>query len=439
MRLNNIPKFYYCTATILLWTTFSVLMYFQHHKREMDDFVPVYIASKLTSYPESIRIHIYDHNPIHFDRVNKSVFHTLTKKSGIDRKVIHPYVYPPFIAWQMKPLARFDYEVSKRIVLILNILFFSAGFFLLCATINPRNYKFLLILAPVLFAFFFPFKYSLGLGQTTPFIFLLLAIAYYFSNRKNDLISGLILGYCASIKISPVLILIPLILAKKYRIVIACAISIILFFSSNILIGGWDLTRLYIDRIAEIFLKTGFPAWNNVSFQAMIMRFTLPVGSIFWYFPVKLDLYQKVTEYALIIVTICVSAYSIVKQKQFFHDENVYNGFIWSNGVILSLLIPKITWNHYYIYMLIPFLWIINQACKIKNNKMRISLYVFTAVLWICIGIETIPAASALFNGITVELHSKIPGLIFSLPLISGICVLAVLNIGAFFTRNKNI
>ncbi len=436
MRINEIPKSYFLSIAILLWLLFSFLMYNLHKKNDMGDFIPLYTASKLTFYSQSIKKHMYDHHPIHFDRVNDSIFLKLTRKSGINVKIIHPYVYPPFFAWQMKPLVYFGFGTAKILFLIFNIIFFCVGFFLICKELNIHEYKILTICSPLIFYFFFPLKYSLGLGQTTPFIFFLISLSYYFMNRKHDFTAGLILGYCISIKISPIFIFLPLLLGRKYKLAFASVIAIISFFVSNILIFSWDLTYIYINRIADIFLKISFPAWNNVSFQAMLMRYKIPLDSVFWYFPVKPDFSIQLINITFILSIVIFSSISVLKNKYMFEDIKRLNGFIFCNGILLSLLVPKITWNHYFVYMLIPVLWILNETRRIKNKRIKIWIFLLTGLTWSFISAHTIYLASFVFYNAPLKIQGGFPSMIFSLPLIGGICIFVILNLIPILKKN---
>ncbi len=123
----------------------------------------------------------------------------------------------------------------------------------------------LLIAAPV----FFTVRFA-GQGMLMALAVILAWTSY---ERRNDLAAGLLIALAATLKLFPLLLIVPWLLAKRYRPAGIALGGFLLFNSTGLLLPGVDLT----DSIGAMLhgADVWFPMSSNGSTAAMLARFGL--------------------------------------------------------------------------------------------------------------------------------------------------------------------
>ena len=126
------------------------------------------------------------------------------------------FVYPPFAALLVRPLALLSTRAAMVVWLWLTLACAVTGAIVVARTALPRSWPRveLAVLAAIAFA---PATYNYWHGQINPVIFLLLAISYWAYVRDRQVTAGVLLGLAAGIKIAPIIFLIVLIRRHWWR------------------------------------------------------------------------------------------------------------------------------------------------------------------------------------------------------------------------------
>jgi len=125
--VNKYMKIKRIISAICVITAWSAMFYFvflRHLCGYMQDYIPLYVASKITTYSPQIHCLMYDHNPESFSKTSSATLALIAQNEGVQVDGFTPYVYPPFFAWQLKPLTYFPFNRSKIIFNLLSALFF---------------------------------------------------------------------------------------------------------------------------------------------------------------------------------------------------------------------------------------------------------------------------------------------------------------------------
>jgi alpha-1,2-mannosyltransferase len=130
--------------------------------------------------------------------------------------VMSGFIYPPFAALVVRPLALLSHRAAMDVWLFGNLGCAAAGAIVLARTALPRTWPAteLGLLAVVAFA---PATYNYWHGQINPLIFLILAVAFWAYVRDRPVTAGLLLGLAAAIKIAPVIFLVLLLRRRWWR------------------------------------------------------------------------------------------------------------------------------------------------------------------------------------------------------------------------------
>jgi len=130
--------------------------------------------------------------------------------------VIAGFIYPPFAALVVRPLAALSDHWAMVSWLFLTLACAVAGGVVVARTALPRTWPSaeLGALAVLIFA---PATYNYWHGQINPLIFLLLAVAYWAYVRERQVTAGVLLGFAAGIKVAPVIFLVLLLRRRWWR------------------------------------------------------------------------------------------------------------------------------------------------------------------------------------------------------------------------------
>jgi alpha-1,2-mannosyltransferase len=130
--------------------------------------------------------------------------------------VMSGFIYPPFAAVVVRPLALLGDRAAMDSWLFLNLACALAGAIVVARTALPRSWPTteLGVLAALAFG---PASYNLWHGQINPLVFLLLAAALWAYVRDRQVTVGVLLGTAAAIKIAPVIFLILLVRRRWWR------------------------------------------------------------------------------------------------------------------------------------------------------------------------------------------------------------------------------
>lgn len=187
------------------------------------DYPAFYIAGKtLNSEPDRL----YDL------QLQYELYHQLAPRSPTDW--FAPYPYAPFFAVLFQPLALLPYQWSYLAWLIIGVIFFSLGIWLLRNSglnFAANNW----LTATLLSASFTPFLFEGWLGgQTSPFVFFCVASAIYLQSRERDIAAGSVL---AALLFKPTLLLLIMpmfLICRQLRVLIGFVAGGLVFLSVSL-------------------------------------------------------------------------------------------------------------------------------------------------------------------------------------------------------------
>ena len=170
--------------------------------------------------------------------------------------VMSGLIYPPFAAVLLRPLALMTEHEALTVWLIGSLACTVAAAIIVARTALPASWPRveLAVLAAVAFA---PATYNYWHGQINPLIFLLLALAYRAYTRDREIVTGVLVGLAAGIKIAPVVLVLLLLRRHWWRgtaaVLTTGALTIVV---ALVALGG---------GATQTFLGSVFPALNRAT------------------------------------------------------------------------------------------------------------------------------------------------------------------------------
>jgi alpha-1,2-mannosyltransferase len=319
--------------------------------------------------------HLYDHDRRAFNRLDSEPHLAAASELGV-RSDPRPYVMPPAIAVVAEPLTGISYDVLGRLLLIANLLAALGAIILLDRHFSLRLATPLGGAAVLVFLHQLePMRAAAELGQTTPLVLLAIVGAFVLDARDRQIGAGVALAFAAAIKLTPGLLIVPLLVARRWRAVIAFAAATAAMLVVGLIGAGAAATGTWIERMAELSMQS-FPAFNNQSLGSFLLRFERPMTEIFSWKLFTLAPVYRIASFALLAsgIAACVWIQRRVRPE-------VRRDLIWSVCIVLVLAVPSISWNHYYLYMLLP------AACVLRHRGPVLLVVAGFAMMWRLFGL----------------------------------------------------
>ncbi len=277
-------------------------------------------------------------------------------------------VYPPTTSMFYIPFTLFPIEISQVIFTALSIASLVVVFILLSKTFNISFFSNTNILIMTLAFIAFPSKFTLGMGQINMFVLLLMAYGLWLIKQKKELSSGIMFGAALSIKLFPIPV-IPLLIVKKKIFLGVLLVGVILV----------SLTFLFIPisynkYFAFEILPTFFMSWKLDYYNQALSGF---IGR-------ELGVSQISTNLRLIstLAILAISYFAVFRNK----GKDVLS-FALKFGLLIttSLMINTFSWQHHFVWLVIPYYVITVYLRKNKRGKL---FYIFLFISYILVSIN---------------------------------------------------
>jgi hypothetical protein len=192
------------------------------------------------------------------------------------------YIYPPFVAGALRPLASLPYRQAVTAWLVLNgLCLVSAVVVLLILTGWPGG-QVGALLALALLLLFTPAQEAILLGQVSPILLLLGVLALLLIDRSqgatHDFAGGILLGVATLIKVFPALLLVHSLLRGRWRVVLGGALGGAACIVAGVFLGGgWANTWTYFSEVLPSRYSGSF-VFVHLGNQSLTASFLRPMG-----------------------------------------------------------------------------------------------------------------------------------------------------------------
>jgi alpha-1,2-mannosyltransferase len=162
---------------------------------------------------------------------------------------VYPYLYPPFLAHALRPLAMLELVPAQRIWLAANVVAFAASVSVLLLSaqhawraVTPRRRPsswLLLTLAAVL-VWALPLRSNLLFGQVNPLVLVCLSLAVRAQLLGRSALAGIWLAPAIMIKLTPAVLLLFFLLRRDHRALLACTAGLVVMAAASLGLGAAD-------------------------------------------------------------------------------------------------------------------------------------------------------------------------------------------------------
>jgi hypothetical protein len=278
------------------------------------------------------------------------------------------YITPPFHVLLLLPFVPLGYDNARTAFLLLNhVLLFSSLAIILRASradwLRSPQLPFALLLVFTLE----PIYVSLELGQVDSVILFLIAVSLWAYKSGRNIIVGLCLALAAMIKLSPALLIVYFLWKREFSILVSALVTALLVGTISWMAAGHEAVLFFGTNILPALLK-GSAFFQNQSLNGFFSR--LFVDPALYYslqeFPSipQARILSALASLALVVMGAFVTRKRISRNSLRFDLE-------FSLIIVAMLLVSSISWEHYFTWLLLPFVVLLDPELKSHLSPRR--------------------------------------------------------------------
>ncbi|HZE88120.1 MAG TPA: glycosyltransferase family 87 protein [Verrucomicrobiae bacterium] len=270
-------------------------------------------------------------------------------KFAMDHGIPHPsaYIYPPFLAVVLRPLAALPYHRANQVWFLLNAALFAASVGLLVTwrrgAVAPEA------AGAIAFASmnFYPTFRALQCGQVGMILLFLTAAALWSLERERDGLAGTAIAIAAAIKLTPAILIAFFFLAGRHRAGRASLVAGTACAAVSIAGAGFDNHVVFLRDFLPT-LSRGAATFANQSLTGFLARLATGATMNAYEFlegPPWLGAASRASSAAVLLASLALGARAARRGRT---AEGL------SLVVLGSLLASPISWEHHFIAALVP-------------------------------------------------------------------------------------
>ncbi|KPJ60387.1 MAG: hypothetical protein AMJ42_01480 [Deltaproteobacteria bacterium DG_8] len=346
-----------------------------------DDFAPIYVAAQLVADEKTASI--YDHHPYLFHIVPSGEFRETSENIGFGG-FLHPYVHLPLVSFLCRPLLFIPYRIITKLLLLINFMAVILSLYLVLKLMGRGSNLRWLSIAILAMIYFSPLRYGLWLGQTSPLIFLGITTIFYLAKAGYSKTSGFILGGIISLKITPIFFLLYFLIRKKWPLVISSIITLMVIGICSVLLVGWESNVIFFQRIIRLS-GLSLASWNNQSLDGLLLRWVTDASHLYDWHLLELSFKMKVLKYLalsfMFVLWLTILLYSTgTNEKKCAHLD-------FSLTMILLVIFTPISWSHYLLFLVFPYMVIVITLIQNKTISYRKTMIGGLILSYLCVAL----------------------------------------------------
>ena len=303
---------------------------------------------------------LYAHHAVFYNLADGESFMRAARELGFTGGAPTAFVHAPLVAWLAQPLTHMHFPTLVAVWAVLSALAF-AGCLWLSLDVFAPEWKSLGALAALMIAMlpFEPLRYAMWLAQTTPFIVAMILGALALVRRDKLVLAGLLMAIPAFIKLTPLVFVLVWAWQRRWRALAGLVAGLAVLSLVSVATLGWSTNVTYWHRVAEIG-NIALVAFNNHSLSAFLMRFELPHANLEEWTMYRPTAPIRAAVLVLAALLVAIPAWSLAKNR----TSPLVDGF----ALLLTLLVPSISWTHYF-FLLVPIALLAASHAASKRDR----------------------------------------------------------------------
>ncbi len=280
---------------------------------------------------------------------------------GMPRRVIMPYIYLPFFALLLRPLAELPLTVAYPIFLLLNSALWPLLAYLCLRLIDPphRLRMPLAALTLLLLTFYLPSVQTINRGSPSLLVACLVVGALLLERQGRSRTAGVLLAAVTLIKVVPILALGYLALRRRLRAVSAAAVSGAVMLGASVLAAGLEPHLQWFRKVAPSLATAGR---TDTFWQPACTAENQSLTGFFCHLLGKDGPYLPAAAGAGVLV---LALAALVLWRRRGPGLDALEISLLS---VVMLMVSTVTWFHHMTLMLLPGLTLVVEATRLRGR-----------------------------------------------------------------------
>mgnify|MGYP001432404040 CR=1 FL=1 len=276
------------------------------------------------------------------------------------------YVNFPLLSYLFVPFGLMAKEEAGRIFFIINVVSILPLAYWLVRFGNLNGWKRWLVLFLLMVSG--PLDYSIWLGNSTNLIMLGMILALWWIRAGNEIWAGTLLGIGGLIKIPMIIPAGYFFVRRQWRVVIGGMMVVILVVVLSIILIPSSLNRMWLDNCILSFSGHPVAAYNNQSVVGVLARGLVPGSKINYWLPLEpTPFFTAASRIAVLLLYLPVLAVLFHGWRSTrTRSELLLEYFL---VLVCSLLTSPISWTHYFMFLLLPVAFYLDEKHFLVGTK----------------------------------------------------------------------
>jgi Glycosyltransferase family 87 len=261
------------------------------------------------------------------------------------------FVYPPFFAALLTPLAHFSPGVAYQGWNVLTVFLTLVSVWIILRLGGRQPSVVLWMILTVGLFSWAPFFHELAVGQVSSLLLFLWALGVWLLSRGQEWPSAFCIALATMIKITPVIAVPLLALHRKWKWLTAYGCWMVGMIGFSIWRMGWAAHEQFLHNVIPT-LSCGVVTYGNISIVAFVQELFLghmPMHGLPSSLPPGACLVSKATSAALL-------ALLMLQFYRYRKESNLTLHLVLL--LLFSLVTSPIAWTHHYVMALLPLLYL---------------------------------------------------------------------------------
>ena len=288
------------------------------------------------------------------------------------------YNYPPLPAYLNYPLIYFSSNTASRLIFFLLIAAVLSAYALITGSfksMDRKDRKTIFLCGLIIIVLSYPFYFLIVRGHMSGIVMLLLAMGIYLF-RKNNSLCSICFGLSIGMIIYPALLFVPLLLFRRYKIIVYTLLTIIILVLFCPHLWFEFLIRMLIPRITEAwgeYAKESCSLTNIFFFLLLLINKILSTAGL----PKFPLIYYVLSHSTNIIMLLTMAIADIQIQKKYSPLDKETETALMLLYFPFMIAVPTVSYQYglVLIILLVPVLCILMQ--KLIKPMPKIILWIF--------------------------------------------------------------
>ncbi len=371
-------------ALILVLVLCAISTSLYHPRLSLDDFKVYYTAASLVREHRSLLI--YNGADTGIDPQLRraepdSIFAQEAQRFGI--APVRMYVYPPILADLLVPLTYLRLSSAIAVWTAINIGVIILTLWLCLRLLQPRQLVWAIAAVTAGTLTFLPVLDCLVWGQISVVLLGLWTLGVFCYAQKWTVVSALALALATALKLTPLLVVVPILLWKDWRWLRAYAVGLAGILLSVWAVNGTACIRDCITRVIPS-MSNGNPYSGNKSLLASL-QLLYEASKRVDVHQLNLNSYMVPVPHTVVLLgkilsVLCVAIMVVLLWRERASQSTYTKMVILSLMPLLSTLISPVSWKHAYAVALLPYIVLWAEALAIQVSPAYLALLALCSV-----------------------------------------------------------